>query len=93
MTSWTETDVRLPFMITRTKARTNGEVWQIRNSTSIYMPSGKLADFMDELAEIRERLFDAEVSVTGNADEYSVEIQITGWREAREEETAMILGS
>lgn len=90
MTNWTETTVTLPFMLSRAKARTNGEVWQIQTGDSIYPPDGRLDDFISELVEIRERLVDAEISFEEETDYAQATLRVTGWREIRENEKACL---
>lgn len=86
MTNWTETDISLPRMLSRAKARTNGEVWQIRAADSLDLPIGRLDDFISELTEISERLVDAEISFEEETDYGQARLRVVGWREVRESE-------
>lgn len=86
MTTWTTTEVTLPFMMSRAKARTNGEVWQIRAETSLSMGAGPLDEFIKTLNEISEDFADSQIHFLAETEEEQAEIRIIGWREMRENE-------
>lgn len=86
MTNWTETEITLPFRLSRAKARTNGEVWQIQTGDRVDLPVGRLDDFISELTDLSERLVDAEISFEEETDYAQATLRLVGWREIRENE-------
>ncbi|MBC9704885.1 MAG: hypothetical protein H9W81_07895 [Enterococcus sp.] len=70
------------------KARTDGEVWQIRAEKVVYGPYfARMEDFIDQLKEASKGILSTEVRGYGNYSDGSMEIQISGWREADKYDT------
>lgn len=90
MTTWTETEIKLPFMLGRTKARTDGTNWQVRTQETVFMPDGKLSDFIAELQDLQNSIAEAEVRFFRATDDWDAEIRVLGWRELREDEKSAI---
>lgn len=86
MVTWTETEIKLPMMLGRTMARTDGTKWQVRTQETIFMPDGKLSDFIAELEYLQDSIADAEVRYFPATDYCDAEIRILGWRPLRDDE-------
>lgn len=86
MVTWTETEIKLPMMLSRSKARTDGTNWQVRTQESILMPDGKLSDFIAELQDFQDSIAEAEIRFFPATDDWDAEILILGWRPLRDDE-------